>query len=375
MSEDNPTENSVIIPQQASSNLSFLSEVDSFSRRRLLAEHHAFCVAMKDQQQCQDYLVEERAQDVGTTTTTLAKPSRTWFVPQVKLQEPRIQRTSIYENFLRHFQQFHNEQDALALVSLILYPCFSPDIVRETNFWITLAMSEDNKALKKTMIAAKRSSIGLEGMCEHYTEFFQSFPDAILVYGKPTVKPLTTVHVNGLEKLVTKVVAPFTYFMTVVLPGSFLTIPMNIERSASVDTDSKDFSGDLTDIEDVTCSSSSNESVRSDIEEDALSNSSHGSECCNERLPSKPAAKVYTASPYPSSLPPIPPSDLATSNMFAIRLEFTGYSTLYFDDSPESGGHGQIVKSIDHIFMKNCSQPNITLTDLLKYAGYEVSSS
>jgi hypothetical protein len=364
----------------------FLSDVDPFSRRCLLAEHFAFCLAMKDAEQCQDYLNEERAQqiDASTITTTTAPHgcngtaqgnlNVSSFVPQVLLQEPRILRTSIYEKFVTHFQQFHNEQDALGLVSLVLYPCFAPGIVRETNFWMRSPLSV------KMEIAGSRSSIGTEGVYEHYSQFFETFSDALLIYEKTTIKPVMyrcAEHgLSSSEKAMMMVVTPFTYFLTLVLPtdqsGKLLLSIETSEKGPNLEELSK--VAPNTEV-------SSNMSVSSQTTSEASSADSLidlVDRVVSEPVNRKVSDSHRTASPYPCTIPsPFHGSPLQGELAMKalgrcdLRLEFSGYNILYFDYTDS----GQIVKGIDHVHLTSCSHSSLNLKDLLTFVGFEVNTS
>jgi hypothetical protein len=219
----------------------FLCEVDPIIRRSVLAEHYAFCLMEKEAQEKEEKEIEKDKEKEDSVHLPVEEEKNQQFDMNIvvassssstppslsskhhqsqslfSMSEPRILRTSIYEKFVTHFQQFHNEQDALGLVSLVLYPCFAPDIVRETNFWMRSALSA------KIEIAGSRSSIGTEGVYEHYSQFFETFSDALLIYEKTTTKPLIArygEHRTGSEKPITMVVTPFTYFLSILLPGS-----------------------------------------------------------------------------------------------------------------------------------------------------------
>jgi hypothetical protein len=369
-------------PTQAVSG--FLSDVDPFSRRCLLAEHFAFCLAMKDAEQCQDYLNEERAQqiDASTITTTTAPHgcngtaqgnlNVSSFVPQVLLQEPRILRTTIYEKFVTHFQQFHNEQDALGLVSLVLYPCFAPDIVRETNFWMRSSLS------LKMAIAGSRSSVGTEGVYEHYSQFFETFSDALLIYEKTTIKQVMVPNGDhksfSSEKAMMMVVTPFTYFLTLILPtdetGKLLLCieasEPNLQEPSKVASNTE-VSSNMSVSSQTTNEASSADSLMDFVE---LSHS-----VVSKPVAGKVSDSHRTASPYPRTIPspfhgsPLP-GELAMKafGRCDVRLEFSGYNILYFDHTDS----GQIVKGIDHVHLTNCSHSSLNLKDLLTFVGFEV---
>ncbi len=227
-------ESDELLRTKAQSVSGFLLDIDPIIRRSILAEHYAHCLLEKEIVQAKDYIVEEQAQQGGLGCNSGDSPSSSSFddtevvIPLIRhqqhsqkvivLQEPQILRVSIYEKFVRHFQQFHNEQDALGLVSLVLYPCFIPDIIRETNYWMRSPVDG------KMIVAASRSSIGTDGVYEHYSQFFETFSDAILVYQKTTVKPLSSVKVlcsdsgASTERSLTMVITPFTYFLSLIMP-------------------------------------------------------------------------------------------------------------------------------------------------------------
>ncbi len=109
----------------------FLQGTDPAFRRQILGIHetnrrNSKYLIYKKKRNNSDYCDIQTITSSETTTSTIQ-----YGVDSIKLIEPFILRTSIYEKFLIHFQNLYNEHDALAISTLLMYPCCKRDMTRE----------------------------------------------------------------------------------------------------------------------------------------------------------------------------------------------------------------------------------------------------
>ncbi len=120
-----------------------------------------------------------------------------------KLIEPFILRTSIYEKFLIHFQNLYNEHDALAISTLLMYPCCKRDMTRELCGYQRIGPQN------KLALGWKRTGQGDVCFRGGFELMFSKAPDCIMLFH--------TVKCHYTDRG-TAVIAPYSYFFTVTVP-------------------------------------------------------------------------------------------------------------------------------------------------------------
>ncbi len=124
----------------------------------------------------------------------------------VRLNEPRIQRISLYDKIAKCFEHFYNDHDGISIVSLILYPLCYPYVTRTIKFWA-------NNCIRPALSSSCESDDSLpqcsssSSTCSSDSSI-SSFPDTITPddpYFEPVIlegsELLASTSMNGLETI------------------------------------------------------------------------------------------------------------------------------------------------------------------------------
>ena len=161
---------------------------------------------------------------------------------QVYLHEPHILRVSVYRKFLLQYQYLYNMQAIPELMNVLILPCFSRDIRRESKLSPSIPKFIPSISLQSQNVQAicdeKQSFHGIGNLQAVYDMLFRKLPDCIMQYHESKIfnKP----------DMGTFVVTPFTFFGTLSMPiEENDTTDGNGSISTSTDSDisESDFDG------------------------------------------------------------------------------------------------------------------------------------
>ncbi len=274
----------VLIDSESASTTGFLSTVEPLMRRQMLAIHEAHCHAERESEmerriqeneekrlkREREWLLEEEKNlfeqqleewssssdqqqlvDSCCSGSTDSAPvydesSEASLLDQLlkdstgrkfdlKLIEPWILRTSIYDKFIAFFQGLYNRHDATALMQQLFQPCCSPDMTRELKLWThkatnkglenieylvngadvkspTLSLSVKPKVNALRLVGMRRV-FGSHNFFQGYKHMFDKLPDCIMLFHPNSTKVMYSEDTGR-----TVVVAPYTYLFTALVP-------------------------------------------------------------------------------------------------------------------------------------------------------------
>ena len=229
--------------------LQFLEDVtDKCSRREILAAHTRYCLKVRDQLElerngvfateglelsCDHYFAEESEREgerdsvnavSSADTTTECEDSLSSPISQLlraaasaSIEEEERDRaretvpcrtnalSNIYGKFFTHFQALYNEHDGLAIATLLMIPCCTTAIARDDYVWMRVCDTER----RPQSLVWHRHLYGDICYRNSYEYLFTAVPDCIIVFHGVQCHH----HSRG-----TVVVAPYSYFFTIVLP-------------------------------------------------------------------------------------------------------------------------------------------------------------
>lgn len=179
----------------------------------------------------------------------------------IRLNEHWSLRTSIYDKFIAHFQVHYNSHDATALMEQVFYPCCQKDMIRELKLWTHKPtnqcldpikygdrdlgegmragmdgdseiekqeeeeeevdwMTHNSPSINAYFLAGSRRVLGSHSLFLGYRHMFEKLPDCVMLFHSHRT---TVTHLPDIGRTV--VVAPYTYYFTVVVPASGLEDP------------------------------------------------------------------------------------------------------------------------------------------------------
>ena len=229
-------------------------------------------------------------------------------------------RSTIYQKYITTFQTFYNEHDVMRMLSMLMYPCCCPNMVREMNLWVSTttpvtvpvtlpdgSCSEGTVLRKHMHMIKSRQFHGRDAFQDDCVDILEKLPDCLIFY-EPT-KVRRPLNDHGL----TMVTADYSYLFTV---------PVRVKNEQK------------------------------------------------QPLPFAAVANLTSTSPHvprPTkttkklSTPPTPsPSDCS---VVMVQVEVIGCNILYFNN------YGMVEKKVDHIALKSVSDPNISVTQLIEFIG------
>jgi hypothetical protein len=121
------------------SNSEFLKDIAGRDKRILSAMHKAYCFLVKEEHEKRQKNKRSRNEAIQKLSG-LADSSQTDCNPvamttMVRLNEPQVLRSSMYRKFVLQYQHYYNAQDAEKLVSSVMLPCCSHEVIRQNKLW------------------------------------------------------------------------------------------------------------------------------------------------------------------------------------------------------------------------------------------------
>jgi hypothetical protein len=121
----------------------------------------------------------------------------------VRLNEPHILRSSIYEKLAASLQHFYNEQDAMSIETYILTQLCVPDVTKTFLFWNTPTTASTSTSSTTKLVNLSNSSerkrltyskaftlIGAKDIANSCSMIFQTVPDSVIQFHPITVETI-----------------------------------------------------------------------------------------------------------------------------------------------------------------------------------------
>ncbi len=323
-----------------------------------------------------DDAIQTLASATYTEVTRSSANARLTPSAMVRLFEPEVLRTSIYQKYVSHFQHFYNDHDTDSLFMLLLNPCCHQQMVRGMKLWstkpldsvnfkgpkpwsLTPALEDADTAVEPPSSSGTVSSNsgqltlmrqvimqGIENYHTNYSYIFKTLPDCIKIY--ESTKITYDEKTNS-----TVVTSPFTYFLTLSFVKRKAPFPSTTvssgkrkdDSSSQSDSSHSDTDSDVVTITEVL------ESTDTTVAEQSLEKTKQVRKLKKENNKKRESVEEIESAG-------------GKCYVRSVRVVMKGYNVLHFNEQ------GLVVSDIDHYRIISCSDPSFTEIDFINFLGY-----